>query len=503
MSGSVIDAAAWWSQTVPDQTAIDFDGDVVSYAQLGEWVDGVAAWLQDNGVTAGDRVGLVGANSLEWCVAALATWKAGAIVCGFNQRFVAGDLRPLIELCVPTVVLADVTHLDRVKDIVSRSTPFAVLSLKEVADARTRAHSPMPRPVVSAEDPTLIVFTSGTTGTPKGVVYTHGTIAGVVYEWSLAERVEPNGLRPLLALPLFSAAGVVWGLARSMVHGGTLYLQQQFDPPRALEILQKARITTLNGPPIIFEQIAAVPGFDEVMLDHVTTAWVGGSRVTSSLLERWRAQGVALRQMYGQTETGGGATVMPAGGALEKCGSGGMFTRIRVVDESGDDCPPDVTGEIIVRGPGVFPGYWCNPEATARALRAGWLYTGDLGSLDEDGVLTFIDRVGEIINSGGLKISPIEVEALIQQIPGVAEVAVFAVADPKFGETPAAIVSGEAEVDPTEVVAFCNERLADFKVPRYVILHTGPLPRMASGKINKRDLRATYCDAPQRFPRVR
>jgi fatty-acyl-CoA synthase len=151
----------------------------------------------------------------------------------------------------------------------------------------------------------------------------------------------------------------------------------------------------------------------------------------------------------------------------------------------------------------MFPGYWRNEEATKNALRGGWLHTGDLGALDEQGLLAYVDRMGEMINSGGLKISPAELETVIAQVPGVTEVAVIPVPDDKFGETPAAVVHADGGLDPSDLVAFCGARLADYKVPRYVITHDGPLPRMASGKIAKRDLRAVYADAPDRFPKVR
>jgi fatty-acyl-CoA synthase len=507
VSGTVVDALTWWVRTVPDHPAVDLDGDVLTYAELDTWADGVAAVLRGHGVARGDRVGIVGTNSLEWCVAAVAAWKTGAVVCGFNQRFLAAELGALVSLCEPAVVFGDAAHLPVLEEVRRSGPEFTVLGLDDaVAGARGGGHQPAPAFGAEPDDPTSIVFTSGTTGTPKGVVFTHRTIAGIMHEWSLGEQVGPNDLRVLLVLPMFTAAGVVWGLSRSLVQGGTMYLQPGFDPPRALEVLQEARITTFTGPPILFEQISRVPGFERARLDHLTTAWVGGARVPVPLLEKWRPRGVALRQLYGQTEIGGTATAMSAEGALrhpDKCGWGGPFTRIRVLDPDGRDCAVGEVGEIVMRGPGMFPGYWRNEEATKQALRGGWLHTGDLGTLDAEGLLTYVDRMGEMINSGGLKISPAELETVIAQVPGVLEVAVVPVPDAKFGETSAAVVHVDGDLAPADLVAFCNERLADYKVPRYVITHDGPLPRMASGKIAKRDLRAVYADAPERFPKVR
>lgn len=506
MSGTVVDALTWWARTVPDQPAIDLSGDLCTYAELDSWSDGVAAALRDSDIGPGDRVGIVGANSLEWCAAAIGAWKVGAIVCGFNQRFLAGELAALAELCEPSVVYADESHLDRLAGVTATREQLTTKGFQTVTALRGGDHPVTPYRAADPEEPTSIVFTSGTTGTPKGVVFNHRTIAGIMQEWSLAEPVGPRDLRILLVLPMFTAAGVVWGLSRTVVQGGTLYLQPGFDPPTALRLLEEKRVTTFTGPPILFEQISRVPGFEDADLTHLTTAWVGGARVSVSVLEKWRPRGVALRQIYGQTEIGGTGLAMSAAGAIEhpdRCGWGGIFTRVRVVDEDDNDREPGEVGEILLRGPGMFPGYWRNDEATERALRGGWLHTGDLGTLDENGLLAFVDRMGEMINSGGLKISPVEIESVIAQLPGVAEVAVIAVPDAKFGETPAAIVHADETLDPLAVIEFCNCRLADYKVPRYVILHEDPLPRMASGKIAKRDLRKAYADAPDRFRRVR
>ncbi len=213
-----------------------------------------------------------------------------------------------------------------------------------------------------------------------------------------------------------------------------------------------------------------------------------------------------LRQIYGQTEIGGSATVMPRDEAAEhpdKCGWGGIFTKIRVVDASGNDCAPGETGQILLRGPGMMPGYWRNEDATKATLIDGWLHTGDLGKLDENGYLTYVDRLKDMIISGGLNISPAEIESVINQIPEVEEVAVISVPDAKFGETPAALVKAAPGLTEADVVEFCNRRLADFKVPRYVVLLDEPLPRMASGKIAKRELRDTYADVPDTHRKVR
>ncbi|MGV9867356.1 class I adenylate-forming enzyme family protein [Rhodococcus koreensis] len=507
MSGTVIDALNFWARIVPGQPAIDFDGDVVTYEELSRWADGVAHDLAARGVLPGDRVSFVGTNTLEWCAAALGAMKVGAIAAPFNQRMLAGELTALVEDCEPKIVYCDQAYLPRLEEVLKAHDTFSIAVLEhDVRPLRGGEHSTFPTPVVDISTPTAIVFTSGTTGRPKGVVFTHATIAGEMHEWSLMEPILPNGLRPLLVLPLFTAAGIIWGISRTVIHGGTLFLQPGFDPQAALRVLVEDKATTLTGPPILFEQIAKVPGFADADLRHLTTAHVGGARVPAHLLGIWQDRGVQLRQIYGQTEIGGSATVMPRDEAAEhpdKCGWGGIFTKIRVVDASGNDCAPGETGQILLRGPGMMPGYWRNEDATKATLIDGWLHTGDLGKLDENGYLTYVDRLKDMIISGGLNISPAEIESVINQIPEVEEVAVISVPDAKFGETPAALVKAAPGLTEADVVEFCNRRLADFKVPRYVVLLDEPLPRMASGKIAKRELRDTYADVPDTHRKVR
>jgi fatty-acyl-CoA synthase len=198
--------------------------------------------------------------------------------------------------------------------------------------------------------------------------------------------------------------------------------------------------------------------------------------------------------------------MMPANLAAampEKCGRGGIFTELRIIDTNGNTLSPGQQGQILMRGPGTMIGYWNNPEATAETLKGGWLHSGDIGVLDEDGMLTFIDRMKDLVISGGLNISAAEVERCVSEFPGVEEVAVISAKDARFGETPLAVVYGRGPIDVKALIAHCNDRLADFKVPRYVALESEPLPRLATQKISKPILREKYKDADQLLERVR
>jgi fatty-acyl-CoA synthase len=217
---------------------------------------------------------------------------------------------------------------------------------------------------------------------------------------------------------------------------------------------------------------------------------------------------VLLRQIYGMTEAGGVATATLKAEALEhpdSCGGGSIFTEVDVMLDNGSMAQAGEPGELVVRGPGVTPGYWNDPQTTAAAIRDGWLHSGDVGVRDEQGRITFRDRIKELIISGGINISPVELEAAIRTLDGVEEVAVIAAADSRFGETPAAIITLAAGsmLDEATVVGHCEAVLSDYKVPRYIVLRSEPLPRLPNGKLDKPAIRDEYCDIPDRFNRVR
>jgi fatty-acyl-CoA synthase len=290
------------------------------------------------------------------------------------------------------------------------------------------------------------------------------------------------------------------------VRGGTLFLHRQFRPADTLKALEENRVTVFLGVPILYEQMAAQPGFAAADLSSLVTAHVGGARVSDQLLRAYGAKNVLLRQIYGMTEAGGSATANAKADALEHpemCGRGGPFTRLRVVRDDGTDCDPGEPGEILIKGPANTPGYWGNPEATAETIVDGWLHSGDLGTLDETGNLRMVDRLKDLIISGGLNISPTEIENVIDELDAVVEVAVIPAEDEKFGETPAAIVRLQAELSAQQIIEHCNTRLADFKVPRYVIVTDEALPRMASGKLAKRIIREQHPDIARVHVKIR
>jgi len=492
-------AIGWWAKNRPHVAALSLGGDALSYRDYAAWSDRVARWLIDRGVTPGDRVGVCAANSLAYCALTMGVMRAGAIVSPLNVRYTPHELAEIIADHRPVMVVAGP---DETAKLEGRGTP--VVPMSEVAALRHGA----PALIDLDLDPdaaVVIISTSGSTARPKGVMYSHRTMLAYAAGNALEESALAQGGGVIIVAPLATSAGMVQ-LVHYTVLGCTLFIEPVFTPERYLQILVEEKIVGFGGVPTFFERIAAAPGFAEADLSHLKIATTGGSRVSRALQEAWAAKGVVIRQIYGQTECGGTGTIMPAGLAAampEKCGRGGIFTELRIIDADGNTLPPGEQGQILMRGPGTMIGYWNNPEATAETIRDGWLYTGDIGVLDEDGLLTFVDRMKDIVISGGLNISAAEVERCVSEFPGVEEVAVISARDARFGETPLAVVYGSAPIDVGALIAHCNERLADFKVPRYVAVEREPLPRLATQKISKPILRERYKDADTRLERVR
>lgn len=504
MAKLVTDALAWWTRALPDQPAFVFEGDQVTYRELGEWSDRVGRRLVDeHGIQPGDVVAVAGVNSLEWCIAAVAAVKAGAIVSPFNYRYTASELDYLVENAEPRVVFSDETQRPKLDELIASGRRFDIVPLADVADLRSGPVERF-RVEMSSTDPIVLAYTSGTTGQPKGLVYTHQSILNGLFEYMLKDPTPPEETRQLLALPLFSVPGIQQAVLQGISRGATTIVMADFDPAQAVDLLVKHRVSQMNGVPVIWERMSQVPGFDELDLSHLKVAMVGGARVSNELQQRWAERGVVLRHLYGMTEVGGVGTVPRPADAMANpalCGDGSLFTEIRTVRPDGTDCDPGEEGEILMRGPAMMAGYWRNPEATADTVRDGWIHSGDLGVIDENGFLRFVDRLKDLIISGGFNVSASEVENVISRVPGVQEVAVIAVPDAQWGEAPAAIITADRKVDPEEVLRAARDELAVFKVPRYVVQVDGPLPRMTSGKLAKRDLRSEYADLPSRATR--
>jgi fatty-acyl-CoA synthase len=282
--------------------------------------------------------------------------------------------------------------------------------------------------------------------------------------------------------------------------GARLVLEPGFDPDRAFDLFERERITAFLAVPVIIQTMVDHPRWAGADLASWRVACSGGAPVPESLLRAVQARGIPMLQGYSLTEGSAGVTVLPAHDALRRLGSAGLpvvHCEVRVVDEDDRPLPAGEVGEIAVRGPMVMQSYWRNPSASAETLRGGWLHTGDLGRLDADGYLYVVDRAKDMLISGGLNVYPAEIERVLAGLPGVVEVAVVGVPHDRWGETPAVVAyTGGAPLDGGAVMAACEAVLADYKLPRYLVVRDEPLPRNMSGKVLKRDLRAWYAERP-------
>lgn len=506
MNGLITEAISYWATETPDRPALVFDGvDVVDYAALDRWTARAASWLSARGLNPGDRVGVIGANSLEWCAAAIGALKAGGVVAPYNNRFTVPELGHLIADSDPVYVISDAATSDRVTEALA-GTDIALLHLEDFTALRESDDAAEISANRNSDEAAIIIYTSGSTAAPKGVVYTHRTMFNFIAELAISETAFHPGAGIIYTLSMSGAPGLPWHILHPLSRGMTVFYEKGFDAKAALTRLCNERIEIMSGVPVQFEQIAALPEFEHADLSGLQLCTIAGARVPLPTLRAWLAKGVPLRQAYGMTELSGLTSINPASEAVNRPGSigrGTVFTRHRVVRPDSVDCDPGEPGEIIVKGPGIAAGYWRNDEATAALVRDGWLHTGDVGVRDAEGFIAVVDRMKDLIISGGYNIAPSEIEATISEMPGIAEVCVIAAPDVKFGETPAAIVYGEESLTAQSVVAWCADRLAPYKVPRYVIVEQDPLPRMVSGKIARRDIRQRYAEISARTPRLR
>jgi fatty-acyl-CoA synthase len=389
-----------------------------------------------------------------------------------------------------------IAALDRSPAADAKLRPLALFT-----GLRNEPAGPVPRPAAGPDDITQIVYTSGTSSRPKGVLFTHRSTFNLIADFAFAEPALRPGARMIYVLSMSGAPGLLWHILHPLTRGLSIFYERGFEPARTLRRLEEEKIQIMAGVPVLFEQMAKQPGFAAADLSALELVTIAGARAQVPVIRAWLDKGVLLRQAYGMTELGGISSLNPPEQAVdrpESIGRGTVFTRHRVVRPDGTDCDAEEPGEIIVAGPGVTPGYWRNEAAYAEAMKGdgeaggGWFHSGDVGVRDADGFIRMVDRLKDIIITGGYNVAPGEIEAVISELPQVVEVCVVSAADPKFGEAPAAVIYATEAVTASDVIAHCREQLAGYKVPRHVIVVAEPLERMASGKIARRKIRDTH-----------
>ena len=479
----------------PDQPALVQGGAALSYAELHRTATRVSHGLRRRGVGRGDRVAFLGLNSVELVQAMFGAAQLGAVFVPLNTRLTAPELRHVLADSAPALLIAE----DRLRTPelaeVARELGLPVASFTAdrgtgltalaVADD-TEIDEP-----IDLDDLFMIQYTSGTSGRPKGVVLTHGNVTWNVY--NLLVDIDLGGQeRALVTAPLFHTAALNQVLFPTILKGGTAYVEEKFDPGRAIDLIERERITLLFGVTSMYLSISQHPRFADADLDSLRLALSGGAPIPEALLRSWLDRGLMIIQGYGLTESSPGATLLRAADGVRKLGSAGtscFFTDVRVVDgdrEAGVGEP----GEVLVSGPNVTPGYWRDPDATAGAFTDGWLHTGDVAVRDDEGYLRIVDRLKDMYISGGENVYPAEVEQALYGHPAVAECAVIGVPDPRWGEVGRAFVvlAPGSDTSAAALLAHLAGRLARYKLPK-VVSFVPELPHNASGKLVKSRLR--------------
>lgn len=483
-----------------------------TYRQARDMAARVANALARAGVRPGDRVGIAMRNYPEWVFAFMGITSVGAIAVAMNAWWTSDELRYGVEDSGLRWLFADAERVDRMAPWAGELGVQTVAVRCQAPDTigweafLTGAAADMPSHDVAPDDNALILYTSGSTSHPKGVLSTHRAILHALLGWEAAAAAAAE-LFPslvgdelpamLLSVPLFHVAGLNVQLLSSFRQGRKLVGMYKWDPGEALRLIEAERITQFNGVPTMSWELIQHPQFDQFDTSSLKSMGGGGAAMAPEHARQidGRLKNGSAGTGYGMTETNGLGTTISGEALLERPRSCGRPTppmvEVRIVDEAGREVPRGQTGEIWIRGPMNFRGYWNNPEATRATLTDGWVHTGDIGHMDDADYVFITDRAKDMIIRGGENIACQEVEAVVYDHPAVSECAVFGLPDARLGEIVAAVVMRKPgmDLDPEDVRAHVAAHLARFKVPERVWVRDEQLPRIASGKIYKRGLR--------------
>ena len=495
-SGTIPELVEHAAQVYADgEAVIDYgpDGAIrrVTFAELAGVVRRAATGCAEHGVQPGDRVAIWGPNSLEWIAAALGALAAGAAIVPLNTRFKAEEAAYILDKSGATLTFVSPPFLGNDYPAMLGSRSSVLLE-----EALWTSYDEKPPVPVKEDDTGDIIFTSGTTGRPKGVVTTHAQTLRVFETWSDVVGLRDRD-RYLVVNPFFHTFGYKAGIVACLLRGATIVPQPVFDVATTLDLVERERISVLPGPPTLYQSILDAPGRSDRDLTSLRLAVTGAAVVPVVLVERMRDElGFdTVLTAYGLTESTGTVTMCrrdddPVTIATTS-GRAIPDTEVRVVDGDGHPLRAGEAGEVVVRGYNVMRGYFEDPEATAKTIDAdGWLHTGDIGVLDERGNLRITDRLKDMYVVGGFNAYPAEIEQVLATHPSVAESAVIGVPEERLGEVGKAFVVPRpgASIDGDQLIGWCKERMANYKVPRFVEV-VDALPRNASGKVLKVELR--------------
>ncbi|MFG2893510.1 acyl-CoA synthetase [Streptomyces sp. NPDC048248] len=491
------------ARRVPERTAIRYADRSWTYRELDDAVTVASRVLLADGLRPGDRVASYGHNSDAYLIGFLACARAGLVHVPVNHGLTGEDLRYIVEQSGSSLVLTDPALAHRLPASV-RTLPLSdaadslLVRLAEYPAADDRSADE--RPAADLPDDTLVqlLYTSGTTALPKGAMMTHRALVHEYTSAVIALDLKETD-RPLHSLPLYHSAQMHVFLLPYLAVGAENTILDGPDPDRIFDLVEAGRADSLFAPPTVWIALSQHPGFAVRELSGLRKAYYGASIMPVPVLERLRARlpALAFYNCFGQSEIGPLATVLGPQehvGRMDSCGRPVLFVEARIVDETGREVQDGTTGEVVYRSPQLCTGYWDKPEETAEAFRDGWFHSGDLAVRDPEGFFTVVDRVKDVINSGGVLVASRQVEDVLYEHPEVAEVAVIGLPDERWIEAVTAVVVRRADgagPGEQELIDAARARLASFKAPKRVVF-VDALPRNASGKILKRELRDRF-----------
>lgn len=487
-----------WAIYYPDKIAIkEFESNrTLTYNQLNNVANFLAKkFLIQYKLSIGDRIVILAENSLEHVVLFTICQKTGLILVPLNYRLAPKEIEYQLNDSEPSLIIIEDKFLEKVQELdVYKSTKIklSLNDLAEIIEENKNIHHDF-EPIENFEEnhPIFILYTSGTTGFPKGALYTHKMLFWNSVNTAL--RLDITSVdRSISCTPMFHTGG--WNVIPTpfLHHGAYVCITKKFDPDLILQLLESERATMFMAVPTMLAMMAQSEFFEKSDLSTVKYFIIGGEPMPLPLIEIWHKKGVPIRQGYGLTEVGPSVTSLHQNDAIRKMGSIGkinFYLKYRIVDDEGKDVSKGEVGEFILKGPSVTPGYWRNQKATEESIKDGWFYTGDLIREDEDGFLYVVDRKKNMFISGGENVYPAEIERVLYSHQAIQEVAVIGVPDEKWGEVGKAFIKlkeGES-VSLDDLKKFCELHLARYKIPKYFEFVT-EIPKSETGKINRKEL---------------
>lgn len=487
-----------WAIYYPEKIAIkEYESDrTLTYSQLNNLANFFAKkFINEFKLKIGDRIVVLAENSLEHLILFSVCQKTGLILVPLNYRLVPRELDYQLNDSEPSVIIYEDKFYENVKELDSFKKIEFKLDINELGNfidiEKNKIHEFDSVETFDENHPIFILYTSGTTGFPKGALYSHKMLFWNSINTALRLDITSED-RSISCTPMFHTGG--WNVIPTpfLHHGAYICITKKFDADTILQLLEQEKATMFMAVPTMLAIMSQSELFHKSDLSNVKYFIIGGEPMPLPLIETWHKKGVPIRQGYGLTEVGPSVTSLHQKDAIRKMGSIGkinFYLKYRIVDDDGNDVPIGEVGEFILKGPTVTPGYWKNLEATIESLKDGWFFTGDLVREDEEGFLYVVDRKKNIFISGGENVYPAEIEKVLYSLPAIQEVAVIGVPDEKWGEVGKAFIKLKDNHSTTieELKKHCEENLARYKIPKYFVF-VDEIPKSQTGKIDRKEL---------------